>query len=175
MILMRVSGEVAMGVSAVHSSPLEFVDLHEVASGIGLARTNCVSSTTVLIVEDDASVRDLMRTALGLAGFGTVTAPNGADALEYLRAGGDAGVILLDLMMPVMDGFEFRRQQLEEPPLAAIPVVVFSTMAGRRVPELDGCAAVDKLVDVSKVTEIIRQSVRAGPPFTVNDCLRRSI
>jgi CheY-like chemotaxis protein len=122
-----------------------------------------VNSTPVLIVDDDASIRELMATALRCSGFGAVTAINGADALRYLRAGGDACVILLDLMMPVMDGFEFRREQLRDPRLASIPVVVLSTMASStRAFELRGCTALDKPTDVFQVAEVVRHSARSA-------------
>lgn len=98
-----------------------------------------------------------MTAALQCSGFGAVTAINGAEALRYLRAGGDACVILLDLMMPVMDGFEFRREQLRDPRLASIPVVVLSTMASTRAFELRGCTALDKPADVFQVAEVVRQ------------------
>jgi CheY-like chemotaxis protein len=116
-----------------------------------------VNSTPVLIVDDDASMRELMTTALLYNGFGAVTAVNGAEALKYLHAGGEACVIVLDLMMPVMDGFEFRREQLRDPRLAAIPVVVLSTMASARAFELAGCTALDKPKDVFEVAEVVRQ------------------
>jgi CheY-like chemotaxis protein len=143
----------------------EFVRLHVVARGTGFASISHVNSTPVLIVEDDAAGREMMTTVLRLSGFGTVTATNGADALKYLRAGGDACVILLDLMMPVMDGFEFRREQLREPRLAAIPVVVLSAIASARAWELRGCTAFDKPVDVFEVAEIVRQLRSLRPSF----------
>jgi len=142
------------------------VRVHCVARGTGLAPINRVHSTPVLIVDDDAASRELMATVLRLTGLGTVTVGNGADALKYLRAGGDACVILLDLMMPVMDGFEFRREQLREPRLAAIPVVVLSAIASTRISELQGCAAFDKPVDVFEIADLVRQLRwrRAGSP-----------
>jgi hypothetical protein len=70
---------------------------------------------------------------------------------------------LLDLMMPVMDGFEFRREQLKEPRLAAIPVVVLSAIARSRASDLRGCAAFDKPIDVFEVAEIVRQLRSLGP------------
>ena len=66
-------------------------------------------ATPVLVVEDDVSVREMMAEFLGLEGFRPVTVANGREALTYLQNGGKAGVILLDLMMPVMTGFDFQR------------------------------------------------------------------
>jgi DNA-binding response OmpR family regulator len=69
-------------------------------------------------------------------------------------------------MMPVMDGFEFRREQLSEPRLAAIPVVVLSAIASTRASEFQGCAVFDKPVNVFEVADTVRQlcSRRPGLP-----------
>jgi CheY-like chemotaxis protein len=142
---------------------VEFVRVHVVARGTGLAPANIVNSMPVLIVDDDEASRELMTKVLRLTGFGTVTAENGADALKYLRTGGDACIILLDLMMPVMDGFEFRREQLSEPRLAAIPVVVLSAIASTRASEFQGCAIFDKPVNVFEVADAVRRLCRRSP------------
>jgi CheY-like chemotaxis protein len=82
----------------------------------------------VLIVEDDPDSRNMLAALLGLHGYRTVTAANGLEALELARRERPV-VILLDLMMPVMDGQTFRREQLSDATLAAIPVVVLSAHA----------------------------------------------
>src|SRR5690349_19896788 len=81
---------------------------------------------TVLVVDDDKDLLRLMSKFLKLEGFTAAQATNGREALDYLRGGGDANVILLDLRMPVMDGWEFRREQRVDPSLAALTVVVLS-------------------------------------------------
>ncbi len=81
----------------------------------------------VLVVDDDADIREGLRDILEDEGHDVAEARNGQDALARLRALVPApDLILLDLMMPVMDGLEFRRQQLLDPALAGIPVVVLS-------------------------------------------------
>ena len=82
----------------------------------------------VLIVEDDSDLRDMMAELLGLEGFTAVTTANGREALASLQTTGHPGVILLDLMMPVMDGYEFLHTQRQDPRFAAIPVVVLSAL-----------------------------------------------
>ena len=62
------------------------------------------------------------------AGYDAVGAPNGQAALDLLRSGIRPRAILLDLMMPVMDGWAFRREQLRDPQLAHIPVIVLSAL-----------------------------------------------
>ena len=95
----------------------------------------------VLVVEDDPDLREMMEQMLHLEGFATLTAPNGQEALNLLNTGAPVKVILLDLMMPVMDGWEFRRRQLADPKLAGIPVVVMSASDGERVREIEPVTA----------------------------------
>jgi two-component system, chemotaxis family, chemotaxis protein CheY len=83
-----------------------------------------------MVVDDDADIRETIGMLLERHGFPVATASDGADALAQLRAGERPGLILLDLMMPRMNGEEFRRSQLSDNELAAIPVVVLSG-AGR--------------------------------------------
>jgi CheY-like chemotaxis protein len=76
----------------------------------------------VLVVDDDADMRHVTERVLAHAGIRTVTAVNGLEALETARTIRPS-VILLDLMMPVMDGYEFRARQLRDPTLKRIPVI----------------------------------------------------
>lgn len=81
----------------------------------------------ILIVDDEDDTRDVIAELLRAEGFDVATAADGSDALSYLRAEGrDVGLILLDLMMRDVDGWSFRRQQLGDPTLASIPVVIMS-------------------------------------------------
>jgi CheY-like chemotaxis protein len=83
---------------------------------------------TVLVVEDDGVIRAGMEQLLQSAGYDVVSATDGRNALDLLRAGAAVDAILLDLMMPVMDGWAFRREQLRDPRLAHIPVIVLSAL-----------------------------------------------
>jgi CheY-like chemotaxis protein len=78
-----------------------------------------------LIVEDDASLRELLRSMLEREGYAVVEADNGQAALARLREGAP-GVILLDLMMPVMDGFELLAELRREDGWRSIPVIVLT-------------------------------------------------
>src|SRR6185295_12106738 len=70
-----------------------------------------LGNSTVLVVDDDADVRTMMSTLLVLEGYHVLTAENGEQALAAMRRRHPC-VVLLDIMMPVMDGWQFRRQQL---------------------------------------------------------------
>lgn len=80
----------------------------------------------VLVVEDDLWVRDMLREVLENEGYEVTPAANGREALALLRGPARAQVILLDLSMPVMDGWQFRDEQCSDPALSHIPVVVVS-------------------------------------------------
>jgi CheY-like chemotaxis protein len=82
----------------------------------------------ILVIDDDPDLREVIEQLLQLEGYQVVTAENGQAALEQLAHGdGDRpGLILLDLMMPVMDGWEFRHRQADDPRIASIPVIVLS-------------------------------------------------
>ena len=111
----------------------------------------------VLIVEDDADLREMMAQLLSLEGFRAETAPNGRDALQYLERGGRPDVILLDLMMPVMDGWEFRRRQVEDPTIATVPVVVLSAVDPSRAGDLGGTPFLKKPLDFDRLLELVRR------------------
>src|SRR5690348_15861602 len=83
----------------------------------------------VLLVEDEGDIRDLLRDAIDDDGLVVVTAANGREALAMLQAGLRPAAILLDLMMPFMNGWDFRHEQLKDPELRQIAVVVI-TAAG---------------------------------------------
>jgi CheY-like chemotaxis protein len=83
----------------------------------------------VLIVEDDNEIRELVAEMLADCGYAVLTASNGQEALDCLKACARPCVILLDLMMPVMDGWQLRAELLADPALADVPVVVVSGAA----------------------------------------------
>jgi DNA-binding response OmpR family regulator len=82
---------------------------------------------TVLVVDDDRDIRDVLTDALEAEGYTVVTAADGQEALDWLRSRvAKPCVILLDLMMPRLDGIQFRTEVLNDPELACLPVVVLS-------------------------------------------------
>jgi CheY-like chemotaxis protein len=96
---------------------------------------------TILIVDDDADIRAVLSEFLELEGYTTAGASNGLDALTYLHEHPRPSVILLDLMMPIMNGFQFRDAQQRDPEVASIPVVVM-TARGSLEPGMTGIAHV---------------------------------
>jgi len=111
----------------------------------------------ILIVDDDPNLQRLMTKFLKMEGFASIPASNGREALDYLRGGGNASVILLDLRMPVMDGWTFRKEQRRDPGLAEIPVVVMTGIDGEHMIELGAAAAFLKPVSFLDVVGVVRR------------------
>ena len=116
-------------------------------------------STTILIVDDDADIRDMMKLFLETDGYQVIAAADGQDALEQLQRV-RPGVIVLDLTMPDMDGEEFL-QRMRATRFARTPVII---MSGRdssqdKAQELHAAACVKKPVDLDELLKTIRQIV----------------
>jgi CheY-like chemotaxis protein len=101
-------------------------------------------SHPILVVEDEPDIRDLMVAILESEGYAVSAASHGAEALARLQAGPVPCIILLDLMMPVMDGWTFCHEREKDPALAAIPLVVVSAVS-REDPRNAGVRAVGHL------------------------------
>ena len=116
-----------------------------------------MTPSTVFVVEDDVDTRDMLGRFLELEGFHVELAANGQQALDRLRDGLKPSVILLDLMMPVMDGWQFRQQQLRDPEIADIPVVVVSAAGRDRISNVDANAYLTKPVDLEQLLDRVSQ------------------
>lgn len=86
----------------------------------------------ILVVEDDTSIRELLVELLESEGYSVTSAINGLEGLKLLESGEKPNLILMDLMMPVMDGYTFRSEQLNNLEWAKIPTVVMSAEANAR-------------------------------------------
>ena len=122
--------------------------------------SSAVAHCPILIVEDDADLREMMAQLLTLEGFRASTVANGREALEYLSQGDKPDVILLDLMMPVMDGWEFRRQQQADSSLNKVPVIVLSALDQQRAADVNAVAFLKKPLDFDRLLELVRQYCR---------------
>ncbi len=110
----------------------------------------------VMVVDDDAGIRDSLETLLSDEGYTVVCAEDGNDALARLRSGVLPCLIFLDLMMPGMDGWEFRRQQGRDPVLAGIPVAIITAGANTNLPPRAE-AFLPKPLKVDKLLETLQQ------------------
>src|SRR5262249_17339652 len=121
-----------------------------------------------LLVEDDYDVRDALVPILEYDGHRVSSAANGREALDQLRANPAPSLILLDLMMPVMDGIAFRTEQLRDPELASIPVVVVSADPALREKaiRLGAVGWIEKPIDIDVLLDEVRRA--AQPRATPN-------
>jgi CheY-like chemotaxis protein len=118
----------------------------------------------VLIVEDDPDVREMLAALLVTEGFHPVAAEDGLEALHLLRAVRHRApqipcLILLDLMMPRLSGNEFRRAQLGDPTVAAVPVAVMSGAVDleQRAQALGAVATLAKPIDCEMLLTVVRR------------------
>jgi DNA-binding response OmpR family regulator len=116
----------------------------------------------ILVVDDDADSRTLLELALSTSGFAVETANNGREALVTARRR-PPRLILLDLAMPVMDGFTFRIEQLRDETLAAIPVICVSGRhdAAGMSRRMHVAACIPKPFDLETVVARVREIVAA--------------
>jgi len=118
----------------------------------------------VVIVEDDAPTRDMVATLVAAQGFQAIVAEDGLEALHVLRAvrhraAKSPCLVLLDLAMPRLGGQEFRRAQLADAVVAAVPVVVMSGAddAEHRAAALGAVATLTKPVDPDALLRLVRR------------------
>jgi CheY-like chemotaxis protein len=109
---------------------------------------------SVLIVEDEQDLRDSLEEILLDEGFTVQTAANGAEALQRLGAGDLPAVVILDLLMPVLDGNQVYARMQGDPRLARVPVIV-STSDPSRAPS--GVLIMRKPIDVGRLLGVVRQ------------------
>lgn len=106
--------------------------------------------TCILIVEDDSDLRDTLAELLQIEGYRVAQASNGREALNHLRQSTPPCIILLDLMMPEMSGWEFRDHQRQDPALAGIPVAILTGVrnSAEKVAALDAVGYFQKPINV---------------------------
>src|SRR5947209_3130315 len=104
------------------------------------------SSRTILIVDDDPAALELLGDILRAEGYEVAVAANGEQALHLLRKSARPRLIILDLIMPIMDGWEFRRRQKLDKELTSIPVVIVTAI--KNTASLDGAVVLTKPINV---------------------------
>ncbi len=110
---------------------------------------------SVLVIEDDDTLRGAMQMVLQWEGYRVECASDGHEALDRLRRPDRPSLILLDLMLPVLDGWQFRRVMKDDPHLAAIPVIIVSALdAGD---SLDAVGHIQKPFRPEELLDVIRR------------------
>ena len=118
---------------------------------------NNTADPKILVVDDRKEILRVMSDLLGREGFSVRTARNGLDALNRMKSDHQISLVLLDLCMPVMDGWEFLRRKKTDPDIAETPVVVISAIPPA---SLEGVETVlTKPIDLERLMETVRHYV----------------
>jgi CheY-like chemotaxis protein len=110
-----------------------------------------------MVVDDDDDIRETLESLLTEEGYAVSAYQNGRAALDALRAGERPAAILLDLMMPIMDGWDFRREQLADPALASIPVILVTAAGLERVNPEDFTEVLRKPLKLERVLDTLER------------------
>lgn len=111
---------------------------------------------SVLIVEDDAAIREVMRIVMEFEGYTVFSAENGKEGLEVLAKIPNPCLVLLDLMMPVMDGWAFADRLQKDATLAATPIVVVTAFS-ERAQSIENATVLKKPVDVDVLLNTVKK------------------
>jgi len=118
---------------------------------------------SILVVDDDPLIRELIGRLLSAHGFSIVRAGNGEEALERMRERKPC-VVVLDLQMPVVDGWEFRRRQLADPDLADVPVICITGYYDPTdVFRQTGVQCLSKPIALSGLLQAVQRACRSSP------------
>ena len=114
----------------------------------------------ILVVDDDVDIREVLREVLEQAGYAVAEAANGEQALKYLEKHPRPSAILLDLFMPVMDGWQFARRIESIPELTPVPIIVV-TASGPHW-GYPGSRVFQKPLDLKKLLQALNEVAEAG-------------
>jgi CheY-like chemotaxis protein len=122
------------------------------------------SRATILVVEDEQDLRSTVAEVLQLDGYQVETAAHGREALDLLEDGLDPGLILLDVMMPVMDGHAFREYQLDDPEYADIPVLIFTSSQDAELGDFGAVEILRKPIGIDALLNAVESYTGSDPP-----------
>ncbi|MEA2489901.1 MAG: two-component system, OmpR family, phosphate regulon response regulator PhoB [Acidobacteriota bacterium] len=118
----------------------------------------------VLVVDDDANIRRMIIAALRRDGYTFLEAPNGRDALDLMRSE-HPDVVVLDLMMPILSGWDVLRERMDDEELRNIPVIIVSANKDPEVATVVDqgiCAFLPKPFDIGALSALVRSCIAAA-------------
>jgi CheY-like chemotaxis protein len=119
---------------------------------------------SILVVDDDPDIRRALTEILNEEGYSSVSACNGVEALSLLRSGRSMALVVLDLMMPVMDGYAFLLERRRDATLAHIPIIAITADANCGQHKLDVAAVVKKPFSLTHLFSKIEACLASAPP-----------
>jgi two-component system, chemotaxis family, chemotaxis protein CheY len=119
----------------------------------------------ILVVDDDPDILEALSEILEAEGFEIRRARNGKEALERLEPD-PPQLILLDLMMPVMDGWEFAQRMRQRPTFSGIPIIVLSAdrNVGSKALDIGAVGHLAKPFELNDLLEMVRRALKGSPP-----------
>ncbi len=133
--------------------------------------TGTTGAHRILIVEDSEDLQMLLRQLFESEGYDVSYASHGEEALKVLAGANPLpDLILLDLMMPVMDGYQFRAEQALDPRIANVPVVIMSADGNlqAKTAKVRPFATIRKPMDIALLLETVERCLKKKPPTDVN-------
>jgi CheY-like chemotaxis protein len=121
-------------------------------------------TTTILVIDDDPDIREALADCLTDASFRVVCAENGVEALAYLRSSAPPAAIIVDLFMPVMDGWELLKRLNSDAKLSRIPVIVVTAAGDHWGHPVPPTMLVRKPLEVSRLLRVIRSATAGARP-----------
>ncbi len=123
------------------------------------------SDKRILIIEDDIDIREALTEILVDEGYEVRSAAHGMEGLQALRSGFVPRLILLDLMMPVMNGWQFNAEQKKDPELSAIPVVVISADGNlqEKIRDMDAVGYLKKPIQLVNLLDLAERYCPGQP------------
>lgn len=117
-----------------------------------------MSCRRILVVEDDPAIRETIQAVLELEGYRVTSAENGQAALQLLEEQDQPCLILLDLMMPVMNGWEFLEAiRKKDAVISTVPIAVVSAAADLASVECYGCKVLQKPTDIDHLLAVAQE------------------
>lgn len=132
------------------------------AGNLTVARGREGAGPTVLIVDDDDAIREALEDVLSDEGYRVVGMSDGQQALEHLNAEGRPDAILLDLWMPVMDGWKFLDALLDDARFSRVPLVVLTAARDQRARELRVAEVLTKPVQLQQVLSALERLTKVS-------------
>jgi two-component system cell cycle response regulator DivK len=117
----------------------------------------------ILVIDDCAATCEMIHIILSVEGYTVTSAPNGEEALRQLQTGPLPDLLLVDLSMPVMTGWDFLRRKKQDPRLASIPFLIFSALGqgGEDLETLGAAGSITKPIDEDSFIDSVLNEVRS--------------